>query len=396
MSAAAPSLTPEALPAVTVPFSRNGVGSLASFSSDVSRGCSSVSTMIGSALRCGTLTGTISLARRPLACAFAVRCCERRANLSWSSREIWYSSATFSPVSGIESVPNCLRHVRVHEAPADRRVVDLGLAREGALGLAHHERRARHQLDAAGDHHLGLAGLDGAGRLADRVEPRAAQAVDRRAGDVVRQPREQGGHARDVAVVLAGLVGAAEDHVVDHLRRQVRRARQDLPDDERRQVVGADLGEGAAVAADRRADAGADIGVTHVTNSPSRSRSSGRMRRVDRGISARVHPELSPKRPKVNRRRARSLRKRAPGVPAGHAAPEASRGGPARRKTDRGRRGKTIARAGLGPNMTLRRQVRRGFWRLGGGYRFPVQRAARDVASGRFLGWHSMLPRRPG
>ncbi len=57
ISAAAPSLTPEALPAVTVPPCRNGVGSFSSASSEVSaRGCSSLSTTIGSFLRCGIVT----------------------------------------------------------------------------------------------------------------------------------------------------------------------------------------------------------------------------------------------------------------------------------------------------------------------------------------------------
>jgi hypothetical protein len=66
ISAAAPSLTPDALPAVTEPPARNGALSLASCSSVVSgRGCSSVSTTIGSPLRRGISTATISLARRP-------------------------------------------------------------------------------------------------------------------------------------------------------------------------------------------------------------------------------------------------------------------------------------------------------------------------------------------
>src|SRR6185436_10608898 len=42
-----------------------------------------------------------------------------------------------------------------------------------------------------------------------------AEPVDRRPGDLDRQPREEGRHARHVAVVFAGLVRAAEDHVVD-------------------------------------------------------------------------------------------------------------------------------------------------------------------------------------
>ena len=49
--------------------------------------CSSVSTTIGSPLRCGTLTGTISSAKTPDAMAASARCWLRSANASWSSRE---------------------------------------------------------------------------------------------------------------------------------------------------------------------------------------------------------------------------------------------------------------------------------------------------------------------
>ena len=62
--AAAPSLTPEALPAVTVPGLRTIGFSLARPSSVVSgRGCSSLSTMIGPALPPGAATATISSAK---------------------------------------------------------------------------------------------------------------------------------------------------------------------------------------------------------------------------------------------------------------------------------------------------------------------------------------------
>ena len=51
--------------------------------------------------------------------------------------ETWNSSATFSPVSGMESTPYCCLHQRVDEAPADGGVVDLGACAEKAvLGLA--------------------------------------------------------------------------------------------------------------------------------------------------------------------------------------------------------------------------------------------------------------------
>ncbi|MCY1361318.1 hypothetical protein D9M69_479790 [compost metagenome] len=105
--AQAPSLTPEALPAVMLPPWRKGVPSLANCSRVVSpRGCSSCSTSFGGPLRWGISTGTISLARRPLAWAAAARCWLRRAKASWSSREMLNCSATFSAVSGMESMPN--------------------------------------------------------------------------------------------------------------------------------------------------------------------------------------------------------------------------------------------------------------------------------------------------
>ncbi len=64
----------------------------------------------------------------------------------------------------------------------------------------------------------------------------------------MRQPGEQDGHAGHVAVVLAGLVGGAEDHLVDLLGRDSGAA-DGLADDQGGEVVGPYGGEGAAVAA---------------------------------------------------------------------------------------------------------------------------------------------------
>ena len=77
-SAAAPSLMPLELPAVTVPPARKAGRSFASSSAvESGRGCSSTVT---------SPTGISSSAKRPAACASAQRCCERSANASWSSR----------------------------------------------------------------------------------------------------------------------------------------------------------------------------------------------------------------------------------------------------------------------------------------------------------------------
>jgi hypothetical protein len=106
-------------------------------------------------------------------------------------------------------------HQLVDEAPADGGVIDGVAAAEGAFGLGHDEGGAAHALHATGDHQPGLAGLDGARGRAHGVQAGAAQAVDGGAGHFQGQAREQAGHVGDVAVVFAGLVGAAVEHVGD-------------------------------------------------------------------------------------------------------------------------------------------------------------------------------------
>ena len=108
ITAPAPSFTPDALPAVMVPPTfLNGVFSFASCSSVVSpRGCSSTDTVCVPPFT-GTSIGAISRWKKPASCAAFARCCERNANRSWSSRVTLNCSATFSPVSGIESMPYC-------------------------------------------------------------------------------------------------------------------------------------------------------------------------------------------------------------------------------------------------------------------------------------------------
>ena len=207
-SAAAPSLTPEEFPAVMLPPGNSG-RSLPSASSEVSRGCSSRSTSTGSPLRDGTATGTISRASRPPATALAVRSCDRSANASWSSRAIPCSSATCWAVCGMESVP-CSRSISglTNRQPSVVSCTSFD-ARERRRGLGHDERRPRHRLDPARHHQVRVPRPDRPGGLPERVQARPAQPVDRRARHLHRQPCQQRRHARDVAVVLPRLVGAA-------------------------------------------------------------------------------------------------------------------------------------------------------------------------------------------
>ena len=99
-TAAAPSLMPEALPAVTVPPFLNTAGSWARRSRLVSaRGPSSVSTTTGSPRRWGTETAVICPLNRPFSMAATARFWLMSASSSWSSRVTPKRSATFSAVT---------------------------------------------------------------------------------------------------------------------------------------------------------------------------------------------------------------------------------------------------------------------------------------------------------
>ena len=99
----APSLIPDAFPAVTVPPSRNAGRSFARPSAVASgRGCSSRATRTGSPFRWGIGTGTSWASKRPSSMAAAVRRWLSRAKASWRSRDTCHSSATHSAVSPSE------------------------------------------------------------------------------------------------------------------------------------------------------------------------------------------------------------------------------------------------------------------------------------------------------
>src|SRR5262249_62412638 len=108
-----------------------------------------------------------------------------------------------------------------------------------------------------------FAAADGARCVAARVQARRAQPVDGDAGHRVRQPGQEQRHARDIAVVLAGLVGAAEIDVIEPRPIGLAVAGDQRLDRHRGEIVGAYLGERAAVAADRRARPLADEDLPH-------------------------------------------------------------------------------------------------------------------------------------
>ena len=152
---------------------------------------------------------------------------------------------------------------RIDEPPADGGVVNLRAARKRFAGLAHDKGRARHGFDAAGDGEIHLAGADRARRIADRIEPGSAKPIDGEAGHAFRQSGEQQRHARHVAIVFAGLVGAAEENFVETRPIGLRVARDECADRRGGEIVGADFRQRAAVAADGGARCIADENIPH-------------------------------------------------------------------------------------------------------------------------------------
>ena len=95
------------------------------------------------------------------------------------------------------------------------------------------------------------------------LSPEAHSRLTVTPGIDVRQPGQQQRHARDIAVVLAGLVGAAEEHFVEPRPVGLGVAGDQRLDRHRGEIVGAHLGERAAVTADRGARGIANKDLSH-------------------------------------------------------------------------------------------------------------------------------------
>ena len=144
-------------------------------------------------------------------------------------------------------------HQRVDEAPANGGVFHACCAREGAVGLAHDEGRARHAFHATGNHQFSFTRANGAPGHANGVQAGAAQAVHSATGYVHGQTSEQRHHACDVAVVFTGLVGAAIQHVINGGPVHTRVALYQGAQRNGTQIIGTYTGQRTAVAAKRRA-----------------------------------------------------------------------------------------------------------------------------------------------
>ena len=110
---------------------------------------------------------------------------------------------------------------------AHRHVGALHLVRERRVRhrVEAHHRHPRHRFDAGADERLPGIHRDRARRQVDRLHRRPAEAVDRRAGHRLRQPRDHGDQARDIEALLALRERAAEHQVLDVLRLRRRSSR---------------------------------------------------------------------------------------------------------------------------------------------------------------------------
>ena len=96
-----------------------------------------------------------------------------------------------------------------------------------------------------------------------RFHTGGAQPIHRHAGHRVRNAGKQQRHARDVAIVLARLVGAAQHHFVDGGEVALGKLGAQRGERVGGEIVRADRGERSGVAADGRPDALANVGSWH-------------------------------------------------------------------------------------------------------------------------------------
>jgi hypothetical protein len=220
-----------------------------------------VSTTTASPLRWGTSTGTISSAKRPLdggggaLVGLGRQVVLRLAGQAGRRRVPLGARAHGHLVEGAE------------QAVVHHRVDDRAVTQAVALaGTGKQVGRLRHRLHAAGDHHLGGAGLDQQIREKDGVEPGQADLVDR-----------GGGNGHGDAGVHRGLAGGdltgpglehlAHEHVVDLAGGDPRPVEGGL-DGEAAEVGGLEASQCARELADRRAGTGEDDGTSHLLLPP--------------------------------------------------------------------------------------------------------------------------------
>ncbi len=253
-SAAAPSLTPGALPAVTLPSFLNAGFSAASASAVVSsRMASSRSTTSGVALLLRDadrqdLVREPALARRVRRLAVALG----RVRVLLARATPRTSSATTSPDMPMWQFSNA------HHRPSliiESTSVPLPM-RSPSRTRGRRYGRVAHRFHAAGDRDVDVAGRDPLRRQHHGLQSRAADLVDRQSRDVSREPAVERRLPRGVLAV-ARLDDVAHDALVDG-RRIDAGARDRLAHDQRAELGGLEIFQGAEELAGGGADGGDD------------------------------------------------------------------------------------------------------------------------------------------
>ena len=257
-SAAAPSLMPDALPAVTVPSLVNAGLSAASFSAVVpARGYSS----------CVTRTGGPLLLRHFDGDDLPVEDAGVHRNLGpalalGGERVLVLARDDVAPADLLGGHAHVASLDRAGQAFLQHRVDDLGVAHPIAPARALQQiRGVAHRFGAAREHQVDVAGLDRFDGVHDRLKARAADAIDGFRRDLDRHARLDRRLARHVHAG-ARLQHAAHDHVAD-VGRVDAGARDGLANDDRAEVGGRKIFEGSAEGADRRPAGAENDGVIH-------------------------------------------------------------------------------------------------------------------------------------
>ena len=271
-SAAAPSLMPDELPAVTVPPLRNAGFSAASFSSVVSgRGCSS-RVDVADRRRARRRSGR---PRRPPPSAAATRA-RTRPDPRARRRSARRRSRRSRPSTRAGTSPPCCGFGKRQPSVVSYSV---WLPRGNALSGFAITNGAR-DIDSTPP----ATKRSPSPAITAWHAPTTAERPDAQSRFTVTPATDSGSpassarHARDVAVVLARLVRAAEPHVLD-LARGNAGALDRLADHERREIVRAHARERAAVAPDRRANSREDDGalLTATNSNPNGRRTRRRL-----------------------------------------------------------------------------------------------------------------------
>jgi len=122
---------------------------------------------------------------------------------------------------------------------------------------------ATHAFDAPGDHQRRFVGTNRTRGNTNRIHARTAQAIDGAARHRDRQTREQQRHASDVAIVFAGLIRAAVDHIGNRSGIEILIALKQRAQRHRTEIIGTHTGQRARIAADRRAHGITDKSFSH-------------------------------------------------------------------------------------------------------------------------------------